>query len=129
MRAEAIARRLMDGSASDDDDDTESLMDGDGEKLGGGGPEDCYVVAATGAGVTISSAKSLLHHYCNKLPSDKSAPLTLECSQAHHMIQREGLMSFFISLSTLAVSSNSLFSTFGPRSKLQGRAVISIREL
>ena len=72
MRQEAIRRRL---EAADEDSETEDEEeDEDGDAVmgeGGQSTEDYYSVAATGARVTRSNAKSLLFHYCNKLPSDK----------------------------------------------------------
>lgn len=71
MRDEAIRRRL---EAADDDSDSEDddEEDGDTEMVEGGeSSKDHYLVPATGARVTRSNAKSLLFHYCNKLPSDK----------------------------------------------------------
>ena len=71
MRKEAIRRRLeaaeQDSESEDEDDDGGDTEMGEGVQA----LEDCYVVPATGARVTRSNAKSLLFHYCNKLPSDK----------------------------------------------------------
>ena len=71
MRDEAIRRRL---EAADDDSESEDEDDEDGDTRMGdeeGSSQDHYLVPATGARVTRSNAKSLLFHYCNKLPSDK----------------------------------------------------------
>ena len=73
MRDEAIRRRL---EIADQDSELEEDEDSDAE-MDEGGPETCYIVPITGARVTRSNAKSLLFHYCNKLPSDKyAAPYT-----------------------------------------------------
>ena len=71
MREEAIRRRL---EAADSDSESEEEEDEDGDAEvdeKGQSTEDYYLVPATGARVTRSNAKSLLFHYCNKLPSDK----------------------------------------------------------
>ena len=69
MRAEAIRRRLdsvlEDSEGSEADEAEGDLAGGEGEA------EAVYTVPSTGAQVTASSAKSLLFHYCSKLPSDK----------------------------------------------------------
>ena len=69
MREEAIRRRL----------NVDSDSDSEGEGMGWEGDDgsaDClsenvYTVPSTGARVTIYNAKSLLFHYCTKLPSDQ----------------------------------------------------------
>ena len=72
MRAEAIRRRLVESSDDSDSDlDSAPEVDNAGEPVQGAKSDDCYVVPATGARVTMSNAKSLLFHYCSKLPSDK----------------------------------------------------------
>lgn len=71
MRAEAIRRRMENNDIDSDSGDDEAFEEG---FLGGrqdGEDADCYRVPSTNACVTLSNAKSLLYHYCTKLPSDK----------------------------------------------------------
>ena len=75
MRAEAIRRRLEDAEAESSDSE-EDEAGADEAAAEADSPEDCYVVPATGARVTMSSAKGLLFHYCTKLPSDKYVLIT-----------------------------------------------------
>lgn len=64
MRAEAIRRRLRSGETdSDDEEDVDESVDEAVVKME-------YEVPATGARVSLESAKSLLFLYCSRLPTD-----------------------------------------------------------
>ena len=73
MRAEAIRRQLDAGDdasdADSDDDEADNLADS--LALGAVATDWEYRVPASGARVTLTSAKPLLYHYCSKLPTDK----------------------------------------------------------
>ena len=64
MREEAIKQRVR---SRQDDSDSE---DENGGHESSGLGSDSYSVASTGATVSLINAKSLLYHYCSKLPSD-----------------------------------------------------------
>ena len=67
MRAEAIRRRCSSEESSDSDSELdEQHADGALNEVASE-----YRVAATGAKVSLASAKQLLFHYCSKLPWDK----------------------------------------------------------
>ena len=69
MRAEAIRRRDLAGPSMGWDEVDEEEEPPEADAAGGGKLE--YRVAATGACVTLSNAKSLLFYFCSKLPSDR----------------------------------------------------------
>ena len=72
MRAEAIRRQLNagdDASNPNSDDEADNLADSLAPDAVATDWE--YWVPASGARVTLTSAKPLLYHYCSKLPTDK----------------------------------------------------------
>ena len=70
MRAEASRRRLK-GEDDDDSELDEEEAEVEGADAGSATPQTMeYRIEATGARVSLAGAKSLLFHYCSRLPTD-----------------------------------------------------------